>query len=100
MTPQGIDYLTLKDIIRVEAVNTGSQFILRDGSKKTVQTELKEYELLLQDYSFCRIHQLHLINANEILPGSGISDGYITMTDGSKLPVSPKKVNEMKKHCF
>jgi two-component system, LytTR family, response regulator len=99
MTTEGIDYLTVEDIIRVEAVNTGSQFILRGGSKKVIHTNLKEYELLLQDYSFCRIHQSHLINVNEILPGSGISDGHITMIDGSKVPVSPKKIDEMKKYC-
>ena len=97
VSPEGIEYLELEEIIRVEAVNTGSQFILRGGSLKTVNAELKAYELLLQDYSFCRIHQLHLINAHEILPGSGISDGYITMTNGNKVPVSPKKIDEMKK---
>jgi two-component system, LytTR family, response regulator len=98
MSPEGMEYLALKDIIRVEAVNTGSQFVLRGGSKKTVHTTLKEYELLLQDYSFCRIHQSHLVNPNEILPGAGIKDGHITMSDGSKLPVSPKKIDEMKKY--
>jgi two-component system, LytTR family, response regulator len=98
MSPEGIEYLTLEDIIRVEAVNSGSRFIVRGGPGKTVHTGLKEYELLLQDYPFCRIHQSHLINANEILPGSGISDGYITMSDGSKVPVSPKKIDEMKKY--
>lgn len=99
MSQEGIEYLVLQDIIRVEAVNTGSRFILRGGSSKTVDTGLKEYELLLQDYSFFRIHQSHLINVHEILAGCGISDGHVTMTDGSKLPVSPKKIDDIKKYC-
>jgi two-component system LytT family response regulator len=97
-TAGGTEYLQVTDIIRIEAIDGGSAFVLRCGSRKTVAKQLKDYELLLQEHLFFRIHQSHLINAKEILPG-GIAEGHITMTDKSKVPVSPRKMEELRKYC-
>jgi two-component system, LytTR family, response regulator len=92
------EYIAVNDIIRIEASTAGTNFILRGGNTKTVHRPLKDFELLLQDRSFCRIHQLHLVNVKEIIPGGTIIDGFITMTDNSRVPVSPRREEEMNKY--
>jgi two-component system LytT family response regulator len=56
-----------------------------------VTKTLKEYDKLLGEYSFLRVHQSHLINSNQIKEFVKIDGGYIVMHDGIKIPVSVRK---------
>jgi len=56
-----------------------------------MQETLKEYEELLKDQSFERIHQSHLINLNELKSYIKKEGGFVVMSDDSQLPVSQRK---------
>ena len=96
-TDNGIDYVPVKDIIRIEGCDADSCFILRSGERKRAKRNLKEYELLLNNYSFFRVHQLHLINLREVGLKQTPELAMVVMSDNSHVPVSPKKTEELRK---
>jgi len=56
-----------------------------------VTKTLKEYEKMLNEYNFIRVHQSHLINANHIKEYIKTEGGYLVMKDGSHVSVSIRK---------
>ncbi|MCJ7718126.1 MAG: LytTR family transcriptional regulator, partial [Anaerolineales bacterium] len=68
---------------------------LDSGEKKTISKTLKEYEELLSEYGFIRIHQSHLINSAHIQSYQKNDGGYITMLDNSIIPISRSKKTEI-----
>lgn len=90
-TTDGIEYLNTSEIIRVEADRSYSWFHLTDKRKYLVSRNLKEYQELLQDLSFFRPHNSHLINMIYVKKFIRHEGGYIEMTDGSNVPISRGK---------
>ncbi len=85
-----IHIVNVAEILRCESDINYTMFHFTDGSKLLVTKTLKEFDKLLSDQGFVRIHQSHLINAGfikEFLKSSG----YIVMKDGTKVPVSTRK---------
>ncbi len=56
----------VKDIIRCQAEVNYTTFFLIAKSKMLVTKTLKEYEELLNDYDFMRVHNSHLINLHHV----------------------------------
>lgn len=96
-TETGIEYIPVKEIIRIEGCDADSCFILRSGEHKRAKRNLREYELLLNNYSFFRVHQLHLVNLREVNGKQSSDLSTLLMSDKSQVPVSPKKVEELRK---
>lgn len=65
-TMEGMEFVRVADIIRCEAMGAYTLFVLRSGKKIMVSKHLKEYENLLSEYRFFRVHQSHLINLVEV----------------------------------
>ena len=65
-------------------------FYFTDETKLLVTKTLKEFDKLLSDHNFIRVHQSHLINTAFIKEFIK-SDGYIIMKDGTRVPVSTRK---------
>jgi len=85
-----IHIVTIEDILRCESNINYTQFFFTDGSKLLVTKTLKEFDHLLSEHGFIRVHQSHLINTNFIKEFLK-SDGMIVMKDGTKVPVSTRK---------
>jgi two-component system LytT family response regulator len=64
---------------------------MRDGQKYLVSRHLKEYDDLLAEQSFFRIHHSTLININFIKNYVRGEGGYVIMSDSSSLDVSRRK---------
>ena len=90
-TTDGIEYLNTSEIIRVEADRSYSWFHHKEKRKYLVSRNLKEYQELLQDLSFFRPHNSHLINMIFVKKFIRHEGGYIEMTDGSNVPISRGK---------
>ncbi len=61
-TSEGVIFVQVSDIIRCEASDTYTTFHLNMGDTIMISKSLKEYENLLSDFNFFRVHQTHLIN--------------------------------------
>jgi two-component system LytT family response regulator len=81
----------LKDIIRLEAMTNYTYFYFADGSKLLITKTLKDYDTMLQDSGFIRVHQSHLINMSHVQAYVKTEGGYILMKNNDIVPVSVRK---------
>lgn len=87
----GFVFYKISDIIRCQAESNYTKFYFKNGNKEIIPKTLKEYEELLSEHNFCRIHGSHLINmahVKQYLKGKG---GFVIMSDGSEIEVSVRK---------
>jgi two-component system LytT family response regulator len=56
-----------------------------------ISKTLKEYEEMLKEHNFERIHQSHLINLSYLKSYIKKDGGYVVMSDDSHLPISQRK---------
>lgn len=61
-TLEAVEFVRIREIIRCEAQGAYTQLILKDTKSVMVSKVIKEFEFLLQEYGFYRVHQSHLIN--------------------------------------
>ncbi len=90
-TSDNIYIVELQNIIRCESDNNYTIFYTSDQDKITMSKTLKEYENILPDSNFIRIHRSHIININYISKISKKDSGYVLLKDNSKIPISSKK---------
>jgi two-component system, LytTR family, response regulator len=90
-THDGLEFIQIKQIIRVESSSNYSRLILQNGQQLLVTRQLKDFEELLQDYRFYRVHHSHLINLNYIAKYVRGDGGQITMRNGDVIDVSRRK---------
>ena len=81
-------YVNISDIIRCEADNTYTRFLLINNEQLLVSKTLKEYADMLANYGFLRSHQSHLVNTIYIKSWLREDGGSLLLTDGTKIPVS------------
>jgi two-component system, LytTR family, response regulator len=86
-----VNMVNIDDILRCESQSNYTLFHLKDKETILVTKSLKEYENMLEEYSFIRVHHSHLINLNYLKEFIKTDGGYAVMTDGSNVPVSVRK---------
>jgi len=86
-----IHIVNISDIIRCESSVNYTEFHFADRKKMIVSKTLKEFEDLLTDLNFYRVHQSHLVNTKYIHEFVKTEGGHLIMTDGSMVPVSTRK---------
>lgn len=96
-TANGLAVVPVKEIIRCQADVNYTHFFLEDKRKMLVSKTLKEFEEMLNDYDFIRVHQSHLINLHHIKNYARGEGGIVTMTDGTEVDVSRRKKEEFLK---
>lgn len=90
-TSEGYQFVFPDDIVRIQSDSNYCEFYFKDGKKLVVSRTLKEYETLLEDANFCRVHNSHLVNlrfVSKYLKGEG---GYLVLEDGTSIEVSTRK---------
>lgn len=85
----------VKDIVRCESQGSYTIFYLNNKEEIVTTKNLKEYEHLLEEFSFVRVHHSHLINFNYLKEYIKKDGGYAIMLDGSNVPVSFRKRNNL-----
>ncbi len=84
-----VKYVELDEIIRLQAESNYTHIFLK-GNKLFVSAKtLKEYDELLQQHQFLRVHKSHLVNPSHI--ESYDRSGLLTMSDGTKVEVARRK---------
>ena len=90
-TAERIYLVNVNEIIRLEADNNYTNVFLMSGDKILVSKTIKVYDDILSSYGFMRVHQSHLINLHHIKHFENQDGGFITLSDGSSIPVSKNK---------
>lgn len=96
-TSNGFTVVDPVNIIRCESDRNYTFIFLNDGRKILVSRTIKEYEEMLVDFNFFRIHQSHLINLAYLKNYTRGRGGYVELTDGTTLDVSARRKSEFLK---
>ena len=94
-TTDGIHLFEISDIIRCESTDNYTTFYIKNSKPILISKTLKEYEELLTEQGFERIHQSHLINLAYLKSYIKKDGGYVVMSDNSNLPVSQRKKDRL-----
>jgi len=99
----GFDVYKIADIVRCEANGSYTTFYIKSGHRVITSKTLNNFERLLADLSFVRVHSKHLINLDYVKKYISGRGGYIVFEDGSQVDVSERKKKEfilrMKSHA-
>ena len=90
---QGTTFYRPSEIIRCEGERNYTHFYLTGNRRVISSHTLKEYEDLLSDHGFVRVHKSHLINMAFVQ--SFQTSGLITMSDQSEVEVARRRRNEV-----
>lgn len=90
-TTETIHVVEICNISRCESDGNYTVFYFTDGSKMMISKTLKEYESILKDNRFIRVHHSHLVNIINIDKYEKGGGGYLKMKDGSIVPVAIRK---------
>lgn len=91
---EGMAFLRLDQIVRLESDGSYTTFHLLNQERHVVSRPMKEFEELLPDDEFFKLHQSHLVNlafVKKILREDG---GYALMEDGYKAPIARRRKEE------
>ncbi len=91
---QSTRFIEISNITRFQADSNYTIIYMDDGSKIITTRTLKEYEDILTDSGFFRVHNAHFINLNYVEKFYKDSN-TIEMKDGSSIDVSRSKKKEL-----
>jgi two-component system LytT family response regulator len=91
----GIIFVNIKNIVRCKADRNYTIFFMNTGEKILVTRTLKEYDEMLCDLNFYRVHQSHLINLAYVKKYTKGEGGSITMEDGSEIYVARRRKGDL-----
>jgi two-component system LytT family response regulator len=94
-TAERILFVQISEIIRCLGDNNYTTVYLKNGESILVSKTLKEYEELLADKGFLRVHQSHLINHHYIRSYEKQDGGFLKMTDGVSVPISRQRKQQV-----
>jgi two-component system, LytTR family, response regulator len=91
---KGFIVLKLDEIIYCEAERSYTVFHLEKNKTVIVSKPLLDYENLLKDTSFLRIHKSFLINLHHVREYQRGEGGMVIMSDDAEIEVSRRKKDQ------
>jgi len=90
----GFEVVNVSDIIYCKSESNYTRFYMLSSHEYFVCKSLKEFEDLLSNLSFFRIHNSYLINLNYVKSFIKGKDGSVIMSNGHTLTISRHKKND------
>tara|TARA_R110002049_G_scaffold20846_8_gene76621 strand:- start:2043 stop:2786 length:744 start_codon:yes stop_codon:yes gene_type:complete len=94
-TEDGLELIPFEKIIQCKAERAYCYLFLVDGKKILVSKPMKEFEDILIDRGFFKVHKSNIVNiqfAEKYVRGKG---GYLVLSDGSTVVVSSRRKEEL-----
>lgn len=96
-TTTGLQFVNINEIIYFEASSNYTHLFLSGNKKHTISKTLKEFEDILPEETFIRIHNSYIINKNfadKYIRGEG---GQVVLSNGAVLDVAKRKKTDFLK---
>ena len=90
-TSNGLVFVKVSDIMYCESSGNYTNFFLNNEGKIVVSRQLGEYEKLLPENEFMRVHDKYIINLSfirEYIKGNG---GEVILENGKEIPVASRR---------
>ncbi len=91
---EGLAFVQVEEIIRLEAEGRYTRFHLRTGKSLLISRNIQEFEKMLGEHDFFRIHRKHIVGKVDLVNYHKGEGGYVVMSDGANCPVSRLKKRE------
>jgi two-component system LytT family response regulator len=91
---EGIDFFETSDITFCKADDCYTVLHLVNGQTKTVTRTLKDFENLLAESGFCRVHNSYLINLRHVKRYVRGEGGYVILTGDHHVDISRRRKEE------
>jgi two-component system LytT family response regulator len=93
-TVTGLNFVPVQDILRFEAKGNYTVIYLSSGETIMATRTIRDYEEVLPDTVFCRIHTSHIINLTRIQKYQKGRGGSVIMEDGAVIEVAARRREE------
>jgi two-component system LytT family response regulator len=90
----GVDFFSVQDVIFCKAEGSYTTIFLTNGAQKVVSRNLKDFENLLSESAFCRVHHSYLINLNHVQRYVRGEGGYVVLTENHHVDISRRRKEE------
>lgn len=91
---QGYSLVNIEDIIHIAADSNYSVFYLQNRDKITVSKVLKEYEEILPENQFVRIHKSSIVNLDYVKEYHSKNGLEVILKNGDKIAVSRRRASD------
>jgi two-component system LytT family response regulator len=88
---KGFQVIQLSDILYCEAVSSYTIFHLLNDQQITASRSIIEYELMLEDNYFCRVHKSYIINLTHVTEYRKGEGGTVLLSNSKEVEVSRRK---------
>lgn len=86
-----IEFVEVAAIIRCEGEGNYTHIYFADRKPLLVSKSLVEFEELLEEHSFIRVHKAHLVNLKQIAAYLRTEGGMLRMSNGDSVPISRRR---------
>lgn len=90
-TEDRIELLLVKKIIRMQGESNYTRIFMERGNTILISKTLVEFEDLLRDLGFLRVHKAHLVNIDFVKSIEKKGDTKLLLNDGTIVPVSRRR---------
>lgn len=91
----GFSYYNMEDIVTLEAEGSYTRIHFSSSKQVLVSRGLRDFELSLTGKGFLRVHKSFLVNIDHIAELHRDDNGYLVMSNGSKIYLSGKDKAEI-----
>lgn len=99
-TLNGLTFVYFKDILRFEAEGSYTKVVLENGRHILATRSIKDYETLLPETIFYRVHHSHIIHLNKVREYRKGRGGHIIMEDGTSIEVAIRRREDFLKRLL
>lgn len=96
-TGDRIEFVEVQKIIRCQGEGNYSHIYFEGNKHLLVAKTLIEFEDLLQEYSFFRVHKTHLVNLKQVVAWLKTDGGILQLSNGDTVAVSRRRKDEVLK---
>ncbi len=93
-TTEGMHYFPTNEIIRLEADGNYTRIFLINKKMIIASKTLKEFDEILSDYDFIRVHRTHLVNKKFVK--RYLNERFVILQDETSVEVSRRKSEDVK----
>lgn len=94
-TNSGVELINPEEIIRCESDSNYTHIYMSEGRRLMVSRTLKEIEEQLDNDSFVRVHQSHLVNFKCVKKYIKGASGHLLLKDETEIPVSRRRRHDL-----
>ena len=90
-TGERVEFVEVKTIIRCQGESNYTHIYFADRKPLLTAKSLIEFEELLAEYNFIRVHKTHLVNLNQVTSFTKNDGGVLFLSNGDSVAISRRR---------